>query len=469
MRLHDSQYADSHLPRKRCGSAARNAITLVALVVIIGGIAWVAQYLPTWSTPKPVVPAPSTAKLLLEFPRYIAQWYPPLPAKKEGDEPTPTDKYPAKHFEQGTSGHYDFPFKNTSEKDVEIVYYTSDCDCASVEACSLPGPEIDRLIAIHNDNPGMPLPYTGNPAWKKLSREVINEAIILVKAGEGGVVRVNFDVKKSPGQQLNVRPTVWYQPVGETSQRGGQGVIVPVTAKQPVLFQPARISVGEMSPNSVVHGKLIAWSSTRSNLKLDLTNARDPFFEVEIQPLAKEEMAKLEESLKEEKLTAKVMSAVEVNVKVHESKDGKHLDLGSFYRRLPVSLDGFFRDDVQGPEVVGRVKGDLFIGGANDESRVRFKSFDAETGGKKIVEISADANATLSTYTHQPSWVEVKLYRDEKNVPAKRRIWILEVRVPPNTPAARSFEEPDAIVLRVTTGEVERLVRIPIEGHVGGQ
>lgn len=456
--------------RGRVGGSAM-VLVLISLVVIFGGLAWVVQYLPTRNQPKVDIPDPTPLKPALVFPRYIAQWYPPKPGvKKEGEEAaSPGDPHPAKDFEQGTDGYYDFLFKNVAETDIEVVFYTSDCDCASVEAGSLPSDEVDRLTKIHDENPGVPLAYVNKPQLTKLSREVDKEAVVLVKVGQGGVVRVNFNAKKSPGQELRVRPRVWYQPVGVPTQRGWQALGVPVMVRQPVHFHPQRVSVGILSAGAVVEGKLIAWSSTRSNLQLKLGNATDPFFKVETQPLSKEEYAGLEETLKAEKNTATVTSAVHVTVTVHESKDGKQLDLGAFYRKMPVFLDDILNAELQGPEIVGRIEGNIAIGGFDDQGRVRFKSFEADNGGKKVVEISADEKAELKTYSHQPSWLEVDLKLDKKNTPPKRRIWILEVRVPANTPAVRSFEEPDAIVLQVKTGDVVRLVRIPIEGHIGGR
>jgi len=325
-------------------------------------------------------------------------------------------------------------------------------------------------MALHNEKPGEPVPYAKSPEMTKLSRDGVNEPGVRIKVGEGGAVRVNFNAKKAPGQELRVRPRIWYQPAGVPAQRSGQGFVVPVMVRQPVNFQPQRVSVGVLTANGTADGKLVAWSSTREDLHLKLGSDTDPFFQVKTQPLAKEEYASLEETLKNEKNTAIVRTAVHVIVTVHESMGGKQLDLGSFYRRMPVYLDGILNTDVQGPEIVGRVEGNLLIGGADDQGRVRFRSFDAENGGKKVVEISADEKAELKTFNHQPSWVDVTLKLDKKNpAPPKRRIWILEARVPANTPAVRSFEEPDAIVLQVTTGKTVRLVRIPLEGHIGGR
>jgi hypothetical protein len=283
----------------------RYAVSLMLLVGIIGGIAWVAQYLPTWNVPKKDVPLPAPEKGGLAFARAIAQWYPPKAGEKKSgeDAPSAADQFPFKDFEQGTTGHYDFLFKNVSETDIDIVFYTSDCDCNSIEVATLPGSEADRLLKLHNENPGEPSPYTKEPEMKKLGREVLSETTIRIKAGDGGVVRINFNAKKSPGQELRVQPRIWYQPADVPAQRVGQGFVVPVMVRQPVSFNPQRVSVGVLVANGMAQGTLIAWSSTRKDLKLELGAKDDPFFHVDVRPLAKEEYSSLDEALKAEKNT----------------------------------------------------------------------------------------------------------------------------------------------------------------------
>ena len=120
------------------------------------------------------------------------------------------------------------------------------------------------------------------------------------------------------------------------------------------------------------------------------------------------------------------------------------------------------------------------------------------------MELSAPEHMKLEPAQREPSWLQVTLKLDEKRFPPKRRIWRLEVTVPPNTPTVRSFDEPDAVVLKIvgppetlpvvgasTVGLMcspsgqgpflaasavlarrvppERFVRIPVDGHVTGR
>ena len=166
------------------------------------------------------------------------------------------------------------------------------------------------------------------------------------------------------------------------------------------------------------------------------------------------------------KINTHVLSASRVTVTVHESKDGHQLDQGSFYRKLSVTLDDIPQPDLPGPEIVGRVQGDIQIGGSDDQGKIRFKSFPASTGRREVeVELSTDAKIKLKTFTHDPAWLKVNL-REGKEFQG-RRTWRLDVSVDPNTPGARSFEEPNAVTLQI--GDTNRFVRIPIEGHVSGR
>src|SRR6516162_3438505 len=110
--------------------------TVVLVVLMVGFIAWVIQYLP--SRGKNVsLPAPSPlAKKLLVFERPEALWR-KKPAVQKKDAGPDDMEDPFKYVENGTSGHYDFPFKNKSEQKIEILSFVTTCDCTSVKTCLL--------------------------------------------------------------------------------------------------------------------------------------------------------------------------------------------------------------------------------------------------------------------------------------------------------------------------------------------
>ncbi len=463
--------AGSQAPRK--SSFMRYAVSLALIVVVIGGIAWVAQFLPRWTQTRTVTPRGNTgAKTLLEFARTMAQWSekPPEPDSKE---------VAWREVEPGQKGYYDFPFKNIAGEAVEINYYTSSCDCASVQVCALDAAEWERVSKAQADKPAEPLVFAAEPVWQdlvkepewsKLGSDVQKQKRLTVASDQGGLVRVRW-VAKSAGQEMKVMPVVWHQRAGDT-RPNGQPLGVPLAVSMPVRFYPPRIHVGGLSLGAKATGEFHAWSSTRSDLDLKLTpNPADSLCDVVIKPLSKQECADLETSLRGDvvltagKAPPRVLVAHHVQVTMHESRDGKQLDLGSFYRKLDVTLDNIPQRDVPGPEIVGRVHGGIVIGGSDDQGRVRFRTFNAREGAVKTVEISTDVKAQLETFKHDPSWIHVKLTRAAKQEDPKRTIWLLQVEVPSDTPAAHSFEEPNAVILRIV-GPPERFVRIPIEGHL---
>ena len=124
--------------------------------------------------------------------------------------------------------------------------------------------------------------------------------------------------------------------------------------------------------------------------------------------------------------------------------------------------------DLPGPEIVGRVQGDLQIGGAEDQGKIMFKTFAAGEPARKVVELLADAKVKLEPHTHEPAWLNVSVSRNMEQPDAKKHRWRLVVTVPANTPGVRSFEETDHVTLRIV-GTPDRFVRIAIEGHVSGR
>lgn len=463
-------------PSPQNRSLLRYAVSLVLLVLIIGGIAWVTQYLPRWTKTKPASPAPgaSNANKLLKFERDVAQW---SNVKRDSEAPE-KESYRHRDYEPGQKGYYDFPFRNISGDEVEVVFYMSSCDCASVQVCALPGEDLDRAIKAIAEKPADPIQYGTEPSWtdllkqadwEKLSKDARDGKRLLVKPNDGGVVRVRW-VAKAAGQEMNVRPSVAFRKPGE-ARISGQTLGVPLMVALPVRFHPPRKHVGGLTAGKKVTEEFFAWSSTREKLDLKLAAANDPLFETSLSPLSPKECEDLESTLKNDplfsasKLQPRVLSAQRVSITVHESRGGQQLDLGSFFRKLDVTLDGIPQRDIPGPEIVGRVHGDIVIGGADDQGRVRFKEFNARIGASKTVEISADSRWKLETFKQDPAWINVNLTKDTRQEDPKRTIWQLEVVVPENTPAAHSFEEPNAVILRIP-GTPDRFVRIPIEGHL---
>jgi hypothetical protein len=462
----------SSAPRR--GSVLRYALLLVALVLVIGGIAWVAQNLPKKGTEtKP----PPPVNELMEFPRSIAQWDEQKPDEKK-DGTTPKEKYFPKEVEFGTEGHYDFPFKIKAGHAVDVLQYVSTCDCTSVRVCALPMAEWAKIVEQQKLKPGEPLKYDREPAWLDLQsnrdqgNQIDAKKVLTVKPDEGGVVRIRWTVKKTPGQILVLEPYVVFRPAGESDIQTWkrQKLMVPVQVGTAIRFEPALVRVGLLAPGcKPVIAEFDAWSATREKFDLKLTPLpANPFFDIETRPLSAKECADLAANMKGEGSAPRVRSGHHVTVTVHETKDGKQLDQGPFYQKLAIHLDGLLEPELSGPEIVGRVQGDVRIGGTDDQGKIRFKAFQAGETAIKTVELLADAKLELKTHTHDPPWLEVKVTRYKDQPDPKQHRWRLQVTVPANTPGVRSFEESDHVTLRIV-GSPDRFVRIALEGHLSGR
>jgi hypothetical protein len=174
-------------------SVLRYVLPLVLLVAVIGGVAWVAQYLPSIVKNRKPPPPPEPMKVLLSFPRYIAQWSAEA-VVESSDDPMKKESYTEREFEPNEEGHYDFPFKNVAGKDVEVTHYLSTCDCTSVRVCAVPLAEYEKLVAEQKKNPGESLTYSAEPTWLDLQNDRSHtndpdkKRILTVKADEAGVV-----------------------------------------------------------------------------------------------------------------------------------------------------------------------------------------------------------------------------------------------------------------------------------------
>ena len=238
----------------------------------------------------------------------------------------------------------------------------------------------------------------------------------------------------------------------------------------PVRFDPLSVNVGSLAPGcKPLTAEFSAWSSTREKFDLKLTpQPENPFFHIETRPLSAKECGDLSANLKSENLASRVLSGHHVTVTVHESKDGKQLDQGPFYQRLAIHLDGFLEPDLTGPEIRGRVQGDIRIGGTDDQGKIRFKAFQPGETATKTVELLADAKLELKTHKHEPEWLDVKVTRNKEQPDPKQHRWRLQVTVPADTPGVRSFVETDHVTLRIV-GNPDRFVRIAIEGSLSGR
>jgi len=158
---------------------------------------------------------------------------------------------------------------------------------------------------------------------------------------------------------------------------------------------------------------------------------------------------------------ARILWARHMTVTVHEEKNGKEMDLGPFSYTLSLLLDEQPTSDAQ-PTFYGRVKGEVDVGGPEDHGRIDLHTYKVRDGTSQVIPVWADANAGLEIQEQQPASLEVKLWKDAKQLRSDKTKWLLEVTVPSDSPSG-PLPENSAIVLRLTS-PTPRLVRIPVMG-----
>src|SRR5205823_2967979 len=149
--------------RQKKGYFSRYVLPLVLLILVVGAVAWISQNLPTTMPKQGPVIEPERHTKTLEFVRIVSNW------DTESGQGGSHASMDFKEFEPGTKGHYDFPFKNVFDGDVELwLESAAGCDCATVFACLLPESEWNVVSESMTKVPGNPLPYTREPTWTEM-------------------------------------------------------------------------------------------------------------------------------------------------------------------------------------------------------------------------------------------------------------------------------------------------------------
>ncbi len=442
--------------RKASGGAFSQYVLMVVLfVVIVGGIAWVVQNLPKWRTNAPAPgPEPNpngSGKPVVEFSLTRAKW------DKDSDY--------VKESEKGVPGHYDFPFRNTSGAEAELGLFQPSCDCVSIQACLLDKYEWEKADQALKADPGMPIVYSKEPAWQELKPVREEDKGIVIPPDGCGVVRVNWNGRKDPGRPLNLTPRFWSQPKGQHSQRYDKDtLIVPIVMVNSIQYYPDRASVGTLASRTSGRAEFYIWSVTRDTPNVKVENfAPDPLFDVQTRRLSDAEIPGLVKRLEAEgRGQTRIRAAYQVTVTVYEQKDGKEMDLGPFMHTLNVLLDE--QPIGGGPMVTGIVRGDIEVGGTDDQGKIKLKAFAAPQGTREVVSLWSDGKVNLEVQSATPAGLEVKLSKLEKETTPGRAKWRMEVVAPPDAIPAGTFADDSAILLRISSTP-PRLVRIPVLGH----
>ncbi|MCI0642912.1 MAG: hypothetical protein L0Y72_06040 [Gemmataceae bacterium] len=445
----DSTPADLAKPRS---SFWRYALPGVLFVVIVGGIAWVTQFMPkSRSSNTNTEPAPEAGKPVIRFPLTRVIW-------------NAEDKDYVNETEQ-VKGSFEFPFENITDAAAEIGAFDVACDCSIVEAALVDRKEFDlhakRLMEA-------PLEAkAGNWKWQKLTRspavkpqkdEVHSFA---VPANATGFVRLKWDPhNKPPGSKLQLTVDVWSGPAGNVRQRRADRLEVPIAIVAPLQFKPGRVRLGELGSGNHVVAEFTLWSATRSQVNVEFADKTpDKLVVPVITPFTVEERQALQDRLRKEDMGGRVKAAYHLRVTVKEQDGDKQLDQGAFYRFIPLLVDGALLEP--SPLLVGTIRSDVEVAGGENKGGIQLNSFAANQEHKAVFPLFAHKNIQLRLERSDPSILVVKLHK--KELTGERQRWLLEVIVPANSIQGK-FAEHSAIILRASDNP-PRFIRIPVLGN----
>lgn len=414
---------------------SRVVLPLILLVLVIGGIAWVTQYMPAAKKPDTTNQPAQSEELLIKFDEVRSIW-------------DPDDKEYARETESTVAGHYDFPFENPTDETVLLGALDVSCTCSQVEAALVPAdqkgkPDFDKLSWRPLEAPG---------------RFDVKKTIEVPPKGRGAI-RVGWKEGKlkdslsrlhvALGMQVKVRPEAGQVQRLETVVRS-----VPA-----VMLDPLQLRIGEVAARGTARAEFILWSATRPSVDLRIKpDGEDSLVDVELTELPKEELAEVRTKLKPTYNT-RPKAAWRAEVTVYEQKDGRQLPQGPFRRELQITADG---EKLAGPTIYGTVPGEVQIGTSADGGAVKLDRFAAKTGIKKRSAVWTEPNVQLVLEGHRPGYIKVNLVENKKDSTPNRRRWDLEIEVPPGGPVGPLPE--DSVIILKTQSAPPRQIHIPLRG-----
>ncbi len=434
-------------PRRSKSLLTRVVLPLCLFLVVIGGIAWVTQNMPSWRKPAANVPrAGNSNEPLLRFPFEYAVW----------DKENPGY---AAEYERGVEGHYDFPFENLRDESVEIGLHKPGCDCSRYDVAFLDRAPWEHFVKLQAATGALKLPPDALP--KDLKWTPLNEPSVTVPPKQTGLLRIVWKGRKDEGQFLVLSFDVWLQPHQKASLRQIAKLAAFVIMVSPANYIDEKISLDVLGTHEKREVEFICWTSTRPALDLSIVqNPPDPLVEYRIVQLSAAEREKWQKELMGKKINTRVNAAAKVIVTVHEKKGEKQLDQGPFRLEVPLAVEGVPLG--KGPLVHGYVRGIVDIGGAEDSGRVNLKTFSARSGTKRVVLLRADKGLGLEVAQRVPPYLEAKVTEQKKDGKDATGRWTLEVEVPPGRTSG-PLPEDAAIILR-TQAAPPRYIRIPVVG-----
>ncbi len=423
--------------RKRGNPMTRIIVPLVLFFVVIGGIAFITQYLPNWrKTERPKRTQGKTkAKVVFKTTRAV-KW-------------DKNDEYYLKEFEAGEEGHVDYQFANESSEPMQLGLKSASCTCARVEAVVFMPEEWQSVKATKQDD-------RDGWNWTKLE---VDQAGIKIPPGAAGFVRIIFN--KPDPQPLALNSEIWIKSE-ETNKKRPVLLETRVRLVQPVRVHPQLFKLTEsLDRGGSQTVKFLVWSATRDSLDLSFADLSDPLLEVSAEPVTKEERKKYEyllDRMTQGNLKTRIKSAHMVEVTLHERKGTKRRHQGYFLEKIPIlAKDSGGEANKVIAEVRGKVRGDIEV------QSVELGSFEADRGKpNKSFPVLAPQGTIVEVKSWKPPYLKVKLVPSKESRP-NRPAWDLKVGVPIGAPG----EIKGQIILK-TRGTSTGEVAVPVRGNASG-
>jgi len=411
---------------------SRIVLPLVLFVAVVGGIAWMTQYLPSGGGKSKISPdVGSDDPFRLNFKVTEAVFDPKDPAyglEVEADEKC----------------HYDFPFQNESSQELELGLKFKNCNCTHIDF------------------------QVGDQPFKAIAPS--EKEGVIVGAGTSGVVRFNWTGNKTPGPPQRLKGELWCQHKGVAKTRRFQTLEAKYVVVPPLMFQPDKQALGAVS-DRMIH--FTCWSATRKHVKLTPDKDIHPCIVYDIKPMTEKEMQDLRDGMKQE-TKSRVLSAFHVNVAIYQEKDGKYLDQGYLDHKAKLHLQDDSNSepiDVTGPAITGTVAGDVTVGTAEDNGKFNL-SFTSGEDIKRSMTLTADSNVVLSLVAGpqgqypDAKTMKVTLTKNEADSTPDRTSWKLEIGTKDYTLRGPVPENSFIMVQQTSPSRGIRRIRIPVVGTV---
>lgn len=450
--------------------ALQNLLTLVLVVGLVFGVAYVWQKYFVGKTDPAQAPTTATAGMVgnvlaLSFPDPIAEW-PGVSGQTE----------------IGTTGHYDFWFSNPHASPMKLGVEHQSCKCSKLEVASFPSDKRERYhrwqVAsgagqiLEGQRGLLPLlaqTLAGDTVardrldaridWQVVHMEDRSKqgATVMIEPQTVGIVRVSWEPKKVGDERLAA--TLWAQAQPATSVlRGYQRLEVPVTNVHAFIIDPQRLLVEDLNAGEKKRLGFACWSATRaafdlSAVVLDRDKKPDPCFRCIWHELSDDERDQLAARTK-----TRALFGYQVTVEISERTENKQLDLGPLRRQVTLHSDPGIEPN--GPLLEGQVRGEVSVGTGEERDIVKLGSFPANQGTKKELPLTTEGVELLTNTIHrEPEYLKVELIKDADGGGAT---WTLKVEVPPNV-AAGPVSGQIEIDVKKAAGPARR-VRIPVGG-----